>query len=101
LIWQYSLGTKIAIASTARLENINSVLWYHSQIYPELRHIFSCIVSAEDVEKGKPDPEVYKIAMERLGAENPDEVFVFEDTEVGITAAENAGIKSTCKVKNK
>lgn len=48
------------------------------------------MVTAEDVSKGKPDPECYFRAAEMLGVRIED-CLVFEDAEAGIQAAENAG----------
>jgi beta-phosphoglucomutase len=50
------------------------------------------IVSADDVEHGKPDPEGYLLALERLGLDAARTV-AFEDTEVGIAAAKDAGLR--------
>jgi beta-phosphoglucomutase-like phosphatase (HAD superfamily) len=44
------------------------------------------------VNHGKPDPECYVIAAERLGF-TPDECLVFEDAPTGILAGVNAGMK--------
>ncbi|MDR2935792.1 MAG: HAD-IA family hydrolase, partial [Rikenellaceae bacterium] len=43
------------------------------------------------ISKGKPDPEVFLLAAELLGAA-PDECIVFEDAVVGIEAACRAGM---------
>ncbi len=48
------------------------------------------IVTAEDVEVGKPDPQCYLLGAERVGAE-PTETLVFEDVLAGVTAGEAAG----------
>lgn len=48
------------------------------------------MVTAEDVTVGKPDPECYRIGVERLGVEAAD-ALVFEDVPAGIAAAEAAG----------
>jgi len=53
---------------------------------------FRDIVSAEDVAHGKPDPEVFLTAGQRLGFP-PARSVVFEDTHVGIEAADRAGMK--------
>lgn len=50
------------------------------------------IVAADDVEHGKPHPEGYLLALERLGAE-PSEAVAFEDTEAGVAAAKAAGLR--------
>ena len=48
------------------------------------------IISQDDVANGKPDPECYLLAAERLGVD-PRDLLVFEDTDVGVTAAKAAG----------
>lgn len=85
---------KIAIASTASMENLFSVL-YHHKLDPE---IFDAIVTGEMVEKGKPEPDVYIKAYQMLGAESTDEILVFEDSEIGVTAAIRAGINNVFKL---
>jgi sugar-phosphatase len=57
-----------------------------------LRHEVSAIVSHDDVTNGKPDPEGYLAAARLLGVE-PEQMLVFEDTEVGLTAARAAGAR--------
>ena len=47
-------------------------------------------VTAEDVERGKPAPDCFQLAAERLGVAASDCV-VFEDAAAGIAAAEAAG----------
>ena len=52
----------------------------------------TAIVAADDVEHGKPHPEGYLRALERLGVD-PTEVIAFEDTEAGIASAKAAGLR--------
>ncbi len=47
-------------------------------------------VSNEDVIKGKPDPEMYNLAINKLGL-NPDECLIVEDNENGLKAAYASG----------
>ena len=54
---------------------------------------FDTIVSAEDYKHGKPAPDGYLLAAERLGVA-PADCLVFEDTEMGIEAATAAGMAS-------
>jgi beta-phosphoglucomutase family hydrolase len=49
------------------------------------------VVSAEDVKRGKPHPDLFLKAAERLGAA-PQECTVIEDSEVGVQAAKAAGM---------
>ena len=58
---------------------------------------FEVIVSADDVRHGKPDPEGYRMALDRLNAENhtlikPSECIVIEDSHWGLEAAFAAGM---------
>ena len=48
------------------------------------------LVTAEDVQAGKPDPESYLLAARELGAE-PGRCLVVEDSEAGVTAGQAAG----------
>lgn len=58
----------------------------------ELTGSFETIVSAEDVKHGKPDPEVFLTAAEKIKRQ-PKHCIVFEDTHSGIEAAHRAGMK--------
>lgn len=80
-----SSGVKTAIASTAQKENLMNVL---NHLY--LADLFDEIIAGTGVKKGKPDPEIYLKAMEVLGV-SPEETLIFEDTEVGLQAAEASG----------
>ena len=52
------------------------------------------VVTIEDVERGKPDPAGYLLALELLdGGLRPEDVTAFEDTEAGVTAAKAAGMR--------
>ena len=54
---------------------------------------FSALVSADDVERGKPDPAGYVRALELLDGDlAAEDVLVFEDTEAGVDAAKGAGM---------
>jgi sugar-phosphatase len=55
-----------------------------------LRDLFALVLSQDDVTRGKPDPQPYLLAAERLGL-SPDELLVFEDTDVGVASAKAAG----------
>jgi beta-phosphoglucomutase family hydrolase len=57
----------------------------------DLRRHFETVVCNADVKRGKPDPEIFLLAAERLGA-RPADCVVFEDAPAGIEAARRAGM---------
>ncbi|MCA9259357.1 MAG: HAD family phosphatase [Planctomycetales bacterium] len=59
----------------------------------ERRERFAAIVTGADVVRGKPDPQVFLKAAERLGVK-PDRCAVIEDAPQGIEAANRAGMTS-------
>ena len=54
---------------------------------------FPVVVTAEDVTRGKPAPDMFLLAAERMGVP-ASECVVFEDSALGIEAAECAGMAS-------
>lgn len=80
------MGGKSAIASTSRKENLMNVLEFFN-----LTNEFDLILSGADVKNGKPNPEIYQIAMQRMEV-LPDDTLVFEDSFVGIEAAKHSGV---------
>jgi len=78
---------RIALATAADRGNIDFTL-------DELgiRDRFDALVGSEDVQRGKPHPDVYLRAAERLGIE-PPHCLAFEDSHSGIQAALAAGMR--------
>jgi HAD superfamily hydrolase (TIGR01509 family) len=56
-----------------------------------LAEAFDTLVSADDVEHGKPDPAIYLLAAERLGVA-PDRCVAIEDSPSGVRSARDAGM---------
>lgn len=56
-----------------------------------LRSLFDAIVTREDVEHGKPAPDIFLLAAARLGAP-PEGCLVYEDSDEGVEAAGAAGM---------
>ena len=78
-------GNKIAIASTARKENLLNVLRYF-----DMTNSFDLIFAGDDVKYGKPNPEIYVKTMSLLKV-HPNETLIFEDSIVGVEAAKSSG----------
>jgi sugar-phosphatase len=57
--------------------------------------IFDPVVSADDVQRAKPDPEGYLRVLEIVGC-NAGEALAFEDSVSGVAAAHSAGIPVVC-----
>jgi HAD superfamily hydrolase (TIGR01509 family) len=57
-----------------------------------LAELFEAVVTASDVEKGKPDPCVYRLACERLKVP-PQHALAFDDAPAGIQSAKSAGLR--------
>jgi HAD superfamily hydrolase (TIGR01509 family) len=58
-----------------------------------LGQTFPIVVTPEDVEHGKPAPDMFLLAAERMGVPARDCV-VFEDSVLGLEAAKRAGMAS-------
>lgn len=85
-------GVPMAICSGAVLEEVELIL-EQSGLGP----FFTVIVSGDQVQKGKPNPEGFLLALERLNAKskNPiaaDECVVIEDSHWGLDAGNAAGM---------
>lgn len=59
---------------------------------------FDCIMTACEVQKGKPAPDIYLAVAQKLGVK-PDNCLVFEDIVPGIMAGKNAGMR-VCAVED-
>ena len=80
-------GIPRVIGSSTHRQNIESSL---NQL--GLTNAFDGMITAEDVTAGKPDPQVFLKAAEKMGVA-PERCVVFEDAHVGIEAAQRAGMR--------
>ena len=81
-----------AICSGAILADIEVILKA-----TRLQNFFQTIVSADDVQKGKPDPQGFLLALEKLNVNRPEAIeagncIVIEDSRWGLEAAAAAGM---------
>ena len=82
-------GWRQAIATTTSRDNVDALMAAHFGRH--WAHGFDAVVCGEDVARKKPDPEVYRIALARLGVQ-PGEARAIEDAPPGVAAARAAGI---------
>jgi len=80
-------GARMAIATNAEPENVALVLDRAG-----IRQYFQVVVDGHQVRKAKPDPEIYRLAAQRLGVPEAN-CIVFEDSKSGVQAAHDAGMR--------
>ncbi len=80
-----SEGYRLAVASNSIRATVDIMMQKAS-----LERYLEFSLSNQDVTKAKPDPEIYNVAIERLGL-NPWECLVVEDNKNGIAAAAASG----------
>ncbi|MBR5337289.1 MAG: HAD family phosphatase [Lachnospiraceae bacterium] len=83
-------GYKMGIASSNSIELINAALANY-----DLFDYFDVVLSANDVPRGKPYPDVYLAVADALKVD-PARCLVFEDITMGIKAGKNAGMRVCC-----
>ncbi|MDO4962429.1 MAG: HAD family phosphatase [Eubacteriales bacterium] len=81
-------GVRTAIASSNAIEMIEACLEANS-----IKDKFDSVVTSNEVKRGKPYPDVYLYAAEKIGVP-PERCLVFEDIPAGIMAAKEAGMKA-------
>ena len=80
-------GIKSAIASSAPPENIQIIIRGL-----DIEDCFQAIVWGREVAKGKPSPQIFLMAAQKLEVE-PGNCVVIEDSVAGVAAAKRAGMK--------
>ena len=82
-------GISLTVCSTSNERAVNLVV--EKLLGPERKAKFDLILAGDVVSKKKPDPEIYNLALERLGLK-PNECVVIEDSRNGLLAAKAAGM---------
>ena len=80
-------GVKTAVVTSSNRIKMEAVYQRH----PEFKGLFDAILTSEDFERSKPDPDCYLKAANRLGASIKDSV-VFEDSFNGLKSGRAAGM---------
>lgn len=81
-------GLKIAVCTTSNEQAAKAIT---EKILTDIK--FDLVLAGDVVSKKKPDPEIYNLALSKLGL-NTDEVMVVEDSKNGLAAAKAAGLKT-------
>lgn len=82
-------GWALAVASTSAEPSVRAVL---SHVVGDERAAGFTVLAGDIVPAKKPAPDIYLLALDRLGAE-PDAVVVVEDSRNGLLAADGAGLR--------
>ena len=88
------LGYTLVLATVTTQSQLEIYYKENKKMIDEMniKDAFDLIITKEQVNNKKPDPEVYHIIMDYYKA-NPDECLIFEDSYTGVMAARNAGIE--------
>ena len=81
-------GVKTAVVTSSNQPKMQAVYARH----PEFKAMFDAILTSEDFERSKPDPDCYLKAARRLGVDKEDCV-VFEDSFNGLRSGRSAGMR--------
>lgn len=79
-------GLKVGLATNSRTDWVET----HLQALG-IRACFEAVATADDVERGKPDPALYALAARRLGV-RPEDALAIEDSPSGALGAVRAGL---------
>jgi beta-phosphoglucomutase len=77
---------RLAVVSGSNRKTVHDLM---NKYFPG---VFEVIITGDDVQKSKPDPEPYLLAVERLGAPK-EECIVIENAPLGIRSAKSAGLR--------
>ena len=81
-------GIKTAVVTSSNQIKMEAVYQHH----PEFKDLFDAILTSEDFERSKPDPDCYLKAAERFGV-SPEDCVVFEDSFNGLKSGRSAGMR--------
>ena len=82
-----SMGIPMIVASSSPVMAIEKMLTYF-----RLESVFTGFVSGSNVKHGKPAPDIFLAAAEKLKVK-PEDCLVIEDSDAGVEAAKRAGMK--------
>ncbi|WFB34343.1 HAD family phosphatase [Kiritimatiellota bacterium B12222] len=85
LEWLLGQGVPMALATSSRIAQAHDKL-----ARTGLDHFFTFMIAGDQIDRGKPEPEIFERAAEGLGCEITRSA-VFEDSAPGIEAAQRAG----------
>lgn len=88
-------GWQLAVASTSAEPSVRAIL--EQAVGPERAARFDVVLAGDVVAKKKPAPDIYLLALQRLGV-SAEETLVVEDSRNGLLAAHGAGLRCVMTV---
>ncbi len=82
-------GIRIVLASAARKETIA-----HYKKLLDIENLIDSATSTDDVDKSKPEPDIFQTALEKLKDIQPEEIIVVGDSPYDAIAAAKAGLRT-------
>jgi membrane protein len=82
-------GRRVVLASSASSDELD-----HYVDLLDVRQVVSVSTTSDDVEKTKPAPDIFAVALKKLAPLKPDEVIVVGDTPYDVEAAAKCGIRA-------
>ncbi|WP_343079467.1 HAD-IA family hydrolase [Ostreiculturibacter nitratireducens] len=83
-------GLRVAVATTTNRPNVDALCracWGEPA-----EAVFHVVAAGDEVARKKPAPDVYALALDRLGV-SPDRAIAFEDSRNGVLSARDAGLR--------
>jgi len=90
-------GLALAVASTTTPQNVATLM--RANLGAAGEDFFDVVSAGDMVDHKKPAPDVYQRALAELGL-SPGECLVFEDTQLGLASARNAGLDAIITVND-
>lgn len=78
----------------AALSNSNELHWERNTNELRIIELFEFAISSHQVGLCKPDPAIYKIALERAKVSSPDAIVFFDDLAANVEAAKSVGLRA-------
>ena len=78
----------------AALSNSNELHWERNTNELRIIELFEFAISSHQVGVCKPDPTIYKIALERAKVSSPDAIVFFDDLAANVEAAKSIGLRA-------
>ena len=78
----------------AALSNSNELHWERNTSELRIIELFEFAISSHQVGFCKPNPEIFKLAIERAGVTSPQAIVFFDDLAANVDAAKSAGMRA-------